>query len=106
MPRGLTLPASRMTAFDIGGGSTEYVVARGGTVDAAVSLRLGVVPLAERFVFPDRVEPARYDTMLAEVMGRLTEVGSWSSLPSPERSTRVMRATTDSGDTWCSPMAV
>ena len=71
LQHGLTLPSGRMTAFDIGGGSTEYVVARDGTLEAAVSLRLGVVPLAERFAFPDRVEPARYDAMLAEVRGRL-----------------------------------
>ena len=71
LQHGLTLPSGRVTVFDIGGGSTEYVVAQQGTLEAAVSMRLGVVPLAERFAFPDRVEPARYDAMLAEVRGRL-----------------------------------
>ena len=41
--------------FDIGGGSTEYLVARAGAAVAAVSLRLGVVDLAERYPFPARV---------------------------------------------------
>lgn len=57
--------------FDIGGGSTEYVLAREGRVAAAVSLRLGVVPLAERFAFPDGVEWARYATMSAQVRTQL-----------------------------------
>jgi exopolyphosphatase/guanosine-5'-triphosphate,3'-diphosphate pyrophosphatase len=47
-------------AFDIGGGSTEYILARDGTLSTVTSLRLGVVPLAERFPFPDPVDPARY----------------------------------------------
>ena len=47
--------------FDIGGGSTEYVlVRRRGAAVAAVSLRLGVVDLAERYPFPARVDWARY----------------------------------------------
>src|SRR5258705_9433577 len=35
--------------FDIGGGSTEFVLARDGETAAAVSLRLGVVPLVEEW---------------------------------------------------------
>jgi exopolyphosphatase/guanosine-5'-triphosphate,3'-diphosphate pyrophosphatase len=35
--------------FDIGGGSTEFVSAREGAPEAAVSLRLGVVPLQEEW---------------------------------------------------------
>jgi exopolyphosphatase/guanosine-5'-triphosphate,3'-diphosphate pyrophosphatase len=69
--RSLTLGAGTMVAFDIGGGSTEYVLARDGALAAAVSLRLGVVPLAERFPFPDRVDREHYRTMLAEIHTRL-----------------------------------
>ena len=47
-------------AFDIGGGSTEYILARDDTLVTAVSLRLGVVALAERFPTPGPVDPARY----------------------------------------------
>jgi exopolyphosphatase / guanosine-5'-triphosphate,3'-diphosphate pyrophosphatase len=57
--------------FDIGGGSTEYVLTRAGAVVEAVSLRLGVVPLAERYPFPDPVDPSRYAALCTEVRTRL-----------------------------------
>ena len=57
--------------FDIGGGSTEYVLARAGAAVAAVSLRLGVVDLAERHPFPARVDWTRYQALYDEVAGRL-----------------------------------
>jgi exopolyphosphatase/guanosine-5'-triphosphate,3'-diphosphate pyrophosphatase len=57
--------------FDIGGGSTEYLVARAGTAVAAVSLRLGVVDLAERYPFPARVDWPRYRALQDEIAGRL-----------------------------------
>lgn len=56
---------------DIGGGSTEYVLARDGVAIAAVSLRLGVVALAERFPFPERVEWGRYGALVRHVADRL-----------------------------------
>jgi exopolyphosphatase/guanosine-5'-triphosphate,3'-diphosphate pyrophosphatase len=68
--RGLTLGGT-MVAFDIGGGSTEYVRARDATLVAAVSLVLGVVPLAERFPFPERVDPTRYAALLQEIRAQL-----------------------------------
>ncbi len=49
--------------FDIGGGSTEFIRARDGRVEASVSLRLGVVPLAER--------PGPYAEMARHVDERL-----------------------------------
>jgi exopolyphosphatase / guanosine-5'-triphosphate,3'-diphosphate pyrophosphatase len=64
------LPGS-IVAFDIGGGSTEYMLARDGALGIAVSLRLGVVPLAERFPFPNAVEPARYRELRAAVQAQL-----------------------------------
>jgi exopolyphosphatase/guanosine-5'-triphosphate,3'-diphosphate pyrophosphatase len=59
-------------AFDIGGGSTEFSVARDGVLAAAVSLPLGVVPLAERYPFRAAVPPAEYRALADEVAGRLT----------------------------------
>jgi len=70
LARGLTL-AGRTIAFDIGGGSTEYVLADDARLVAAVSLKLGVVPLAERFPFPERLDAARYGTMLADIRAQL-----------------------------------
>jgi exopolyphosphatase/guanosine-5'-triphosphate,3'-diphosphate pyrophosphatase len=37
-----------VVVFDIGGGSTEFIRARDGRIEASISLTLGVVPLAER----------------------------------------------------------
>ena len=58
-----TTPAGRVLVFDIGGGSTEFIRARDGVLESAISLRLGVVPLVERF--------ASYDDVAAHVRGRL-----------------------------------
>ncbi|HET7343299.1 MAG TPA: hypothetical protein VFL90_17665, partial [Methylomirabilota bacterium] len=71
---------------DIGGGSTEYILARGDHATAAVSLRLGVVDLAERHPFPGPVEPARYRALQAEVAARLA-----AELPAEIRQARLAR---------------
>ena len=57
--------------FDIGGGSTEFVLSRAGRAAQAVSVKLGVVELAERFMDQGPVDPARYDAMAALVGARL-----------------------------------
>jgi exopolyphosphatase / guanosine-5'-triphosphate,3'-diphosphate pyrophosphatase len=72
--------------FDIGGGSTEYILARGRGAVAAVSLRLGVVDLAERYPFPGPVEWARYHAMHAEIGARLA-----GELPMEIRTARAGR---------------
>jgi exopolyphosphatase/guanosine-5'-triphosphate,3'-diphosphate pyrophosphatase len=68
---GLGRLAGAVIVFDIGGGSTEYILAEDDAVRATVSLRLGVVPLAERYPFPGPVDPVRYRTLLDEISGRL-----------------------------------
>jgi exopolyphosphatase/guanosine-5'-triphosphate,3'-diphosphate pyrophosphatase len=87
---GLAVPGGRVVTFDIGGGSTEFVAVRDGVVVAAVSLRLGVVELAERFPFPGPVEPARYQALEDEVAARLAR-----ELPAPvvERPARLLVGT-------------
>jgi exopolyphosphatase/guanosine-5'-triphosphate,3'-diphosphate pyrophosphatase len=60
-----------MVAFDVGGGSTEYILADGGALRTAVSLRLGVVPLAERFACAGPVDAAVFATMRGEIRERL-----------------------------------
>ena len=65
-------PAGAATlVFDIGGGSTEYILARGREPVAAVSLRLGVVDLTERHPFPGPVTPEGYRALHAEIAARL-----------------------------------
>ena len=57
--------------FDIGGGSTEFVLSRAGGPPKAVSVKLGVVELAERFMDQGPVDDTRYDAMAALVGARL-----------------------------------
>jgi exopolyphosphatase/guanosine-5'-triphosphate,3'-diphosphate pyrophosphatase len=73
-----------VVAFDIGGGSTEYMLARDSALVAAVSLRLGVVPLAERFPFPRPVDSARYTELRGVVRAQLAR-----ELPSTIATARV-----------------
>jgi exopolyphosphatase/guanosine-5'-triphosphate,3'-diphosphate pyrophosphatase len=56
---------------DIGGGSTELVVARGAVALATRSLPVGVVALAERFFRADPVDPAEYGACADHVAAQL-----------------------------------
>ena len=60
-----------LVVFDVGGGSTEFLLWRDGGVVAATSLRLGVVPLAERYPFPGPVDADRYRDLEREVRDQL-----------------------------------
>ena len=73
-----------LLTFDIGGGSTEYVLADGDSIRSMASLRLGVVPLTERFPFPGPVDAAQYRAMCDEIRARLD-----GELPAAIRTTRV-----------------
>jgi exopolyphosphatase/guanosine-5'-triphosphate,3'-diphosphate pyrophosphatase len=70
-----------VVVFDIGGGSTEYVRAREGALVTAVSLRLGVVPLAEAFPFPEPVDWPRYARLEYAVTDQLARElpGDWGA---------------------------
>jgi len=68
---GLGQPRGPVRIFDIGGGSTEYIVAADGVVTASVSLRLGVVRLTERFPFPGTVDPERFREVESAVIEQL-----------------------------------
>ncbi|PYN77630.1 MAG: exopolyphosphatase [Candidatus Rokuibacteriota bacterium] len=70
--------------FDIGGGSTEYVLADDDVIQSMVSLRLGVVPLAERFSFPGAVDSRRYRALYDEVRAHLGR-----ELPETIRTARI-----------------
>jgi len=81
---GLGRLSGPVLTFDIGGGSTEYVLSEDDTIRSMVSLRLGVVPLAERFPFPGGADPARYRELYDEVRRRLV-----GELPEAIRSAQV-----------------
>lgn len=58
---------SAFVLFDIGGGSTEFIRGRERRVVAAVSLPLGVVGLAERYMTAGPVDWSRYAAMEQEI---------------------------------------
>jgi len=57
--------------IDIGGGSTEFTLARNREIVTALSVPLGVVPLAERYMNQGPVDWARYAEMDREARARL-----------------------------------
>jgi exopolyphosphatase/guanosine-5'-triphosphate,3'-diphosphate pyrophosphatase len=81
---GLGRLPGRMLTFDIGGGSTEYVLADGDSIRSMASLRLGVVPLTERFPFPGRVDAPRYGMLCDEIRAQLD-----GELPAAIRTARI-----------------
>ena len=68
---GLGRPAGSLLIVDVGGGSTEYALVRDGGLTSSASLRLGVVPLAERFPFPGRVARRLFRQLEAEIRAEL-----------------------------------
>lgn len=68
---GLEQPGGRWLIMDIGGGSTEFIWAEGATIHSAVSVRLGVVALAEAYAGADPVDWADYAALTADVGGVL-----------------------------------
>jgi exopolyphosphatase/guanosine-5'-triphosphate,3'-diphosphate pyrophosphatase len=80
---GLRNVAAPLIVFDVGGGSTEFIRWRDGAVAAATSLRLGVVPLAERYPFPKPVEWDRYGALVREIRDRLARELSPAITASP-----------------------
>jgi exopolyphosphatase/guanosine-5'-triphosphate,3'-diphosphate pyrophosphatase len=69
---GLGPAAGTTLAFDIGGGSTEFMLARDGALMAALSLRLGVVPLAERYPLAEPGAVAEYRALEDDVARQLS----------------------------------
>ncbi len=68
---GLPALSGSILLFDIGGGSTEFILASARRLEAAVSLRLGVVPLAERYRTAEPVDGAPLVEMHREIRCRL-----------------------------------
>ncbi|MBI4610335.1 MAG: Ppx/GppA family phosphatase [Candidatus Rokubacteria bacterium] len=68
---GLPVLAGSLLVFDIGGGSTEFILARNRELSRARSLALGVVSLAERYRTAEPVDRARYAELDHEVRTRL-----------------------------------
>ena len=75
---GLSALSGSIVVFDIGGGSTEFILARDRESVRARSLALGVVPLAERYMSPEPVDWSRYAGLEREVQAQLArELGDF-----------------------------
>ncbi|MBI4590166.1 MAG: Ppx/GppA family phosphatase [Candidatus Rokubacteria bacterium] len=82
---GLSALTGSFVLFDIGGGSTEFSLARERRLAGAVSLALGVVPLAERYLTAGPVDWARYAEMEGEIRSRLsTGLADFGRHPRPD----------------------
>jgi exopolyphosphatase/guanosine-5'-triphosphate,3'-diphosphate pyrophosphatase len=65
--------AQTMMVVDIGGGSTEVIVARRGAVELCRSLPLGSVRLTERHIHHDPPLAPEIDAVRAEIVGHLAQ---------------------------------
>ena len=68
------LAAATAVVLDIGGGSTEIIVARGGQMDLRRSLPVGSVRLTERHIASDPAEPSEIAAVVDEIARRLAAV--------------------------------
>src|SRR5574337_232725 len=71
---GLGLGSRRVLVMDIGGGSTEFILATGETIEAMVSTGLGVVKLTEAHLYSDPPTPGELEAVeqvVADRVGRL-----------------------------------
>jgi exopolyphosphatase/guanosine-5'-triphosphate,3'-diphosphate pyrophosphatase len=66
--------AQTMVVVDIGGGSTEVIVARRGAVELCRSLPLGSVRLTERHIHHDPPLAPEIDAVRAEIVGHLAQI--------------------------------
>jgi len=71
---GLARADAPLAVVDIGGGSTEIIVARGGQVHLRTSLPIGSVRLTERHVRQDPPAAAELAAVCAEISGALATV--------------------------------
>jgi len=68
---GLRLGSRRILLIDVGGGSTEFVLAKGGTMEATVSTGLGVVKLTEQHLASDPPAASELRALDQAVMARI-----------------------------------
>lgn len=68
---GLRLESQRILVMDVGGGSTEFVLAKGEAIEAIVSTGLGVVKLTERHPLSDPPTPEELQTLRQAVSRRI-----------------------------------
>jgi exopolyphosphatase/guanosine-5'-triphosphate,3'-diphosphate pyrophosphatase len=80
---GLAIDASDVVVFDIGGGSTEFVRGRGGTVEFAQSLDVGSVRITERHVRSDPPTASELAAARDDIRRLLTALPSLHTAQAP-----------------------
>jgi len=68
---GLRLGSQRVLVMDIGGGSTEFILANGEAIEASVSTGLGVVKLTEQHLPSDPPAPSELRALDQAVVARI-----------------------------------
>jgi len=66
----------RALIIDIGGGSTELIITRGGEPDLMLSLRLGAVRLTEKFITTDPISNEQLNRLLANIRSDFTRAAT------------------------------
>lgn len=70
--------------FDIGGGSTEFILSQGKNVTATAGTSLGVVRLTERFIRQHPTDANEYRALTTHLQAELATVKSQLGNPQPE----------------------
>ncbi len=68
---GLRLESQRILVMDVGGGSTEFVLAKGEAIEAIVTTGLGVVKLTERYLLSDPPTLSELQALIQDVSRRI-----------------------------------
>ncbi len=72
-------------SFDIGGGSTEFILSRGDQMIDCVGTKLGAVRLTEKFITQAPTDPGEYEKLAAYLKEELKNVREKLSSLAPER---------------------
>jgi exopolyphosphatase/guanosine-5'-triphosphate,3'-diphosphate pyrophosphatase len=80
----LPLQDKKILVFDIGGGSTEFILSQGKNIDSVCGTSLGVVRLTEKFISGHPVDPCEYAALVSHIQIELNRVRDELSAFSPE----------------------
>ncbi len=72
-------------SFDIGGGSTEFILSRGDRMIDCVGTSLGTVRLTEKFISRAPTDPKEHEKLAGHLKEELKNVKEKLSSPAPER---------------------
>lgn len=70
----LSIPGGDFMIFDIGGGSTEFILSRDKTIKNKVSLNIGVVRLTEQILKSDPITEEEYDLTIQTIEQTLNAI--------------------------------